>query len=73
MSNPGTAKVTDDQKIMLRLIERSRDTEDGWRKVSDPLWRHVVEQSHSDLVELDHENKRVRFSQEGVTVMKYLP
>jgi hypothetical protein len=65
--------ITDNQKIMLRLIERSSNLGEGWRQVSNPLWKHVVEQSHPDLVELDHENKRVRFSPDGLTVMRYLP
>jgi len=66
-------KITDNQKIMLRLIERSSEIEHGWRQVSDPLWKHVVEQAHPELTELDHQNKRVRFTAEGVVVMKYLP
>jgi hypothetical protein len=65
--------ITDNQKTMLRLIERSADTGDGWRLVSNPLWKHVLDQSHPDLTEIDHENKRVRFTPEGITVMKYLP
>jgi hypothetical protein len=66
-------KVTENQRIMLRLIERSAGIDEGWRQVSDKLWRHVLDQSHPDLTELDHENKRVRLTPEGITVMKYLP
>lgn len=66
-------KITANQKIMLRLIERSPDIGGGWRQVSAPLWRHVTDQAHPDLAELDHDRKRVRFTQEGLTIMRYLP
>jgi hypothetical protein len=70
-----TAKpsITDNQKIMLRLIERSPDIGEGWRQCSTPLWPHVVDQSPPDLVELDHEQKRVRFTPEGIIIMRWLP
>jgi hypothetical protein len=64
-------KVTENQRIMLRLIERSADIGEGWRQVNDKLWRHVVEQSHPDLTELDHQNKRVRLTPDAITVLKY--
>jgi len=69
-----TAKqpITDNQKIMLRLIERSPDIGDGWRQSSTPLWQHVVDQSPPALVELDHEQKRVRFTPEGIIIMRWL-
>lgn len=66
-------RITDKQKIMLDLIERSPDIGDGWRQVSDALWKHVVAQAHPELTELDPTNKRVRFTAEGETVMRYLP
>jgi hypothetical protein len=58
---------------MLRLIERSTDSGDGWLSVSSLLWKLVVDQSHPELTELDQENTRVRFTPEGLIVMKYLP
>jgi hypothetical protein len=58
---------------LLRLILRSPDVGDGWRNVSGVLWEHVVKNAVIDLVEFDYENKRVRFSPEGVIVMRYLP
>lgn len=65
-------KITENQKIMLDLIQRSPDIGDGWRQVSDGLWEHVVKQSHADLTELDATAKRVRFTDEGLTVMRYM-
>ena len=65
--------ITEYQKNMLRLIVRSPDTGNGWRPVSNYLWNLVLEQAHPDLTELDHENKRVRLSPEGITEMKYHP
>lgn len=64
--------ISENQKIMLDLIQRSPDIGDGWRQVSDGLWGHVVEQAHPDLTELDTTTKRVRFTDEGITVMRYL-
>ena len=58
-------------KTMLRLIERSADIGEGWRQVSDALWDHVTENCHPDLVELDVVSKRVRFTPDGVVLMKY--
>ncbi len=72
MINP-KPPITDTQKHMLRLIQRTTDSGEGWRQVSGFLWDLVVEQSHPELTELDQENKRVRFTPEGVTVMRYLP
>jgi len=65
-------KITKNQGIMLELIYRSPDSGHGWRQVSNMLWRHVLDQSHPDLTEFDHDLKRVRFTSEGNTVMKYL-
>ena len=66
------APITEYQKNMLRLIERSADTGDGWRPISNALWNLVLDQAHPDLTELDHENMRVRFTPKGITVMEYL-
>ena len=66
------AKITKKQMILLRLIERSPDAGDGWRHVSDGLWRHVEEQRHKKLTEIDKNLKRIRFTPDGLVVMKYL-
>lgn len=65
--------ITDAQKNVMRLIQRSPDVGDGWRQVSGALWRVVVANSHPDLTDLDEEMKRVRLTAEGETVMRYLP
>jgi hypothetical protein len=65
------SKITENQRIMLQLIQRSPDIGDGWRQVSDALWRHAEDQAHPDLTELDSEKKRVRFTSEGDTIMRY--
>jgi len=66
-------KITENQGIMMKLIYRSPDLGNGWRQVSNPLWRHVLDQSHPDLTEIDHDLRRVRFTPEGDTIMRYLP
>jgi hypothetical protein len=63
--------MTENQRIMHRLIHRSPDIGEGWRQVSDTLWRHVLAQAHPDLTELDENKRRVRFTAEGETIMMY--
>jgi len=65
-------KITENQRIMLQLIKRSPDIGDGWRQVSGTLWPLVGEQAHPDLTELDADTKRVRFTKEGETIMRYV-
>lgn len=65
-------QVTENQENMLKLIQRSPDIGEGWRQVSDGLWGHVVDQAHPELTELNAPAKRVRFTDEGLTVMRYL-
>ncbi|OAN76672.1 hypothetical protein A8B82_14835 [Sulfitobacter sp. EhC04] len=65
------SKLTENEIILLKLIERSPDIGDGWRQVSGSLWPLIAKQSHPDLTELDAANKRIRFTPEGQTVMRY--
>lgn len=66
-------KITENHRILFSLINRSRDLGDGWRQVSDQLWPHIRPQAHPQLTEIDENSKRIRFTAEGHTVMKYLP
>lgn len=66
-----TEKMTQEQKALLRLILRSPDNGDGWRKVSAMLWPHVVEYRHPVLTEIDEENRFIRLTPEGETVLRY--
>ena len=68
---PKIGKLTENQIIMLKLIQRSADIGDGWRQVSSALWHHVADQTLSELTELDEPNHRVRLTAEGETVMRY--
>jgi hypothetical protein len=65
--------ISDKQRDMLKLIRRSHCSEDGWRQVSGYLWKLVVDYSHPELTELCHEKKRVRLTQQGTTVLRFLP
>jgi len=49
---------------ILRLIYRSPDVGSGWRQTSSQLWPLIVTIGNSDMVELDHENKRIRLTDE---------
>lgn len=65
------SKITENNVIFFRLIQRSKDLGDGWRQVSDVLWRYALEQHHEELTELDHENKRIRFTPEGEIIARF--
>lgn len=63
--------LVDRDKSLLKLIGRSKDVGDGWRKVSVTLWP-MVSMANPDLVELDDENHRVRLTDTGTIVLTYL-
>ncbi len=54
----------DENQSFINLLQRSKNIGGGWRQVSDALWEFVKTQAakQSGVFELDHENKRVRFS-----------
>lgn len=65
-------KLSQPQRDLLRLIVRSPDNGDGWRKVSKLLWPTVTQYTNPALVELDADNMRLRLTTEGQTVARYL-
>ena len=64
-------KLNQADKDLLRLINRSPDMGGGWRQVSKMLWPHITKTAHSDLTELDEANLRIRFTEEGETIVRY--
>lgn len=64
-------KLNQADKDLLRLINRSPDIGSGWRQVGKMLWPHVTKIAHSDLTELDEANLRIRFTEEGETIVRY--
>lgn len=69
-----TLKDVSIQQIgLLKLINRSPDIGDGWRQTSQKLWESLVlKLFHIDLMELDHENTRVRLTSDGNTLLRYI-
>ena len=67
-----TDKISPEDRALLRLVERSKGDGEGWRQVNSQLWPLVLQCAHPDLTELDHKNKRIRFTPEGTIVMRYL-
>lgn len=66
-------KLTDQQIAFIRLIERSDDLGDGWRSVSKAVWPLVQKTVlPGELLEIDTENRRVRLSDKGEVVSKYV-
>jgi hypothetical protein len=56
----------------LKLIMRSPDIGDGWRQVSGILWNLVTTDVPAELVEFDHDNKRVRLNGDGNVLARYI-
>ncbi len=65
------ADLTQPQKDLLRLILRSPDLGEGWRQVSQTLWKSVTHYRHPDLTEIDEEKRRIRLTPDGAVVVKY--
>lgn len=66
-----SGKMTQIQRDLLRLIQRSPDIGEGWRQVSQLLWPTVSGNCHPHLTELDAENRRIRITAEGETIVRY--
>jgi hypothetical protein len=64
--------ITDNNRSFLKLLLRSPDIGDGWRKVSDVVWTLVDQFDKPELLEKDSEGKRVRLSPNGQVVADYL-
>lgn len=66
--------LSENQTIFLKLVLRSPDVGDGWRNVSRVLWNLIEEQAESlpELIEIDKEAFRLRFTKEGEIVVRYL-
>lgn len=65
-------KITQSQRDLLNLINRSHDIGDGWRQSSDILWPHIKSVLPNELVEIREDEKQLRLTPEGLTVYKYL-
>jgi preprotein translocase subunit SecA len=63
--------LTDYDKDMIRLLQRSTDRGDGWRTVSPTLWK-LFDTVDKDLFELDEENRKVRLTETGLTLAMYI-
>ena len=66
--------LSENQIIFLKLVLRSPDAGDGWRNVSRIVWNVIKEQAESlpELIEIDKEASRLRFTKEGEIVVRYL-
>jgi hypothetical protein len=68
-------RLSQSQKDFLRLIMRSPDEGDGWRRVSRMLGPIVSKWTIPDLCEWEPNadgSGRIRFTDKGETVMEYL-
>jgi hypothetical protein len=59
-------------KSFMQLIARSPDIGDGWRQVSKTLWPLVESFKSAELIETASATHRVRFSEAGLHVARYL-
>ena len=70
-------KLTNSEINFIQLVNRSKDTGDGWKKVSSLLWRLVdqFDKTRPELIE--HErlvdgSGRVRLTERGKIVADYV-
>jgi len=73
LTNITREPLTPKQKSMLALLLRSPDEGDGWRQCSPLVWPLVQSTIPADLIEKDYANLRVRLSEQGVTVARFMP
>jgi acetamidase/formamidase len=67
------SKLTPQQKSFVALIVRSEDKGDGWRQVSKAVWPLVAKAAlPTDLLEVDADTLRVRFTDAGNAVAAYV-
>jgi hypothetical protein len=64
--------MTMQEKDFLRLLSRSPGSTDGWRNVSKMCWPLVETFGQKELIEVDQEGMRVRLTESGKTVVKFL-
>lgn len=63
--------ISTQDRNTLKLIERSPDRGDGWRSVSKTCWPLIEAFAERDLLEIDHQGMRVRFSEAGQAVVMF--
>jgi hypothetical protein len=64
-------KVTPAQMDVIRLIQRSNDQGDGWRKCSPILFNQLIAGMPDELVEKDSENLRCRLADAGKVLAQW--
>lgn len=65
-------KLTTMERDFLALVQRSPDIGDGWRQSGKMLWPTISGFSRPELIEIDEDKLRVRLSEAGRTVARYL-
>jgi len=65
-------QLTQQQRDILHLLMRSPDSGDGWRMCSPIVFEKVIVPMSDELVEKDTDQKRVRLTEEGKTVFKWM-
>lgn len=71
-------KAKDMLALIQRTMDRPQDMEDGWCKVSGPIWR-LFDDVPAELIERRQprsdgkDGGYVRLSERGAILMKYLP
>ncbi len=61
-----------DQKDALSLIVRSEDMGDGWRQCAPQIFNLICKVLPGELFESDFQTRRIRLTQEGAAVQKWL-
>lgn len=63
------SKLSDEQKNMLRLYDRSKKDSEGWAVVSDQLWPYVQKTITPEMFEV--RGQHIRTTDAGKAVLEF--
>lgn len=63
--------LTQQQLSSIKLIDRSPDKGEGWRKCSQPIFEKIIIPMPDELVEKDTHNLMARLTPDGQVIAKW--
>ena len=65
------SKLTDTQRDLLRLVARSNDVGEGWRRCSPLIYKALMPHAEEKLIERNDEAMRVRLTDTAKTLLEW--
>jgi len=65
-------KLSNIQKDAINLLLRSKDIGEGWRQCAPKIYAIIAAEIPDDLLEMDDKLFRLRLTQEGKAVAKWI-